>query len=115
MCYFFKSVFFIETFAFCSPVESSASTEDDEFLEYLKYKRNLMFGLPMSEEEIDTMSRKRYEKSTHYNIRWVLAMYQTWKWQRNRVLPAEQIKVDLQDESTFNKEDMYFALCRFYV
>ena len=86
----------------------------DEWLKYLKYRRDIRFGEPIPDAVIEEMSKKKYALKSYANMKWCLAMFKSWKWERNRVYPG-QITVDLEDVSTFSKAALVHDLSRFIV
>ena len=62
---------------------------------------------------MNELTWKKFAQATEKNYNQVVGMYQAWCFQRNKVPHLENISVDLDDVSTFNKSDMSLALCRF--
>ena len=69
---------------------------DDDFVKYLKFHCDQRFGLPIPDSVIEEMSAKKYAKKSYRNVKWVLAMYRAWKWERNRMPNLDKIYIDLE-------------------
>ena len=51
--------------------------------------------------------------SSNRNVKRVLDMYCVWSWQRNRIIPATTIGVDLENVSTVTVDGLLYSLPRF--
>ena len=87
---------------------------EDEFVKYMKYRRDVRFGEPIPDSIIDEMSRKKYALKSYANMKWCLAMYRAWMWLRNRIYPGS-ITVDLDNIGTISKEALVHDLSHFIV
>ena len=84
----------------------------DDFLKYLKYRRDVHFGEPIPDNVVEEMRKKKYTLKSYANMKWCIAMYKAWSLQRSRIFPGS-IKVDLENVGTFSKANLVHDLSRF--
>ena len=80
----------------------------------MKYRRDVRFGEPIPDGVIEDMSKKKYALKSYANMKWCVAMFRAWKFNRNSLYPGS-ITLDLDDVSTFTNENFVYGLSRFIV
>ena len=83
-------------------------------MKYLKYRCDVRFGVPIPNHIIDKMSKKKYAFKSYANMKWCIAMYKAWKFNRDRIIPGS-VTLDLDDVSTFSKDVIVKDVSRFIV
>ena len=71
------------------------------------------FHEPLSNEDLNAMSQKKFGDETYKKMRWVLKMYNDWRNFRNSEGHLNKIDCNLEDSTTITTESLVYALCRF--
>ena len=71
------------------------------------------FHVPLDEQSMEKLGRKRFSEETNKKVPWVRRMFKDWKLFRNSDPTLLDVKCDLEDVTSFTREEFINTITRF--